>query len=257
MSGFVYSKKYNKIKEILFICLGILISLFYAVCLSFSHVGVSWLWIWPAAAVFCFVRAFMLSKQIFAPKWLGILYRIVLVVFLLLFIIIESRIVSAMNDQPDNNLDYIITLGAAVRDGEPTSPLKLRINRTIEYLQDNPDTVLIASGGQGPEESVSEARCIADYVINAGIDADRILLEEESSDTEENIRNSFSMIPSGSSVGIVTSSFHIYRALRAAEIQGLEACGVPGVTYYPLGWHYLVREFFGVVQLEAENILRR
>ena len=199
----------------------------------------------------------MLHKRIFAPKWIGIIYRVILAAFLILFLLVESKIIAAMHTQPQKNLDYIITLGAAVRDGEPTSPLKLRIDKTIEYLQENPDTILIASGGQGSAESMSEARCIADYVIAAGIDDSRIILEEESSDTEENIKNSFALIPDGASVGIVSSSFHIYRALRITELQGREATGVPAVTYYPLGYHYIVREFFGVVQLEAENILKR
>lgn len=247
---------YSRFKQTLFLILGIVIVLYYIVCILFARIGVSWLWIWPLAAAFCFVRAIMLHRSVRVPKWLAICYRVLLAAFAVLFIFVECRIISAMNTVPEQGLDYIITLGATVRDGVPTSPLKLRIDRTVEYMQDNPDTILIASGGQGSNEDMSEAACIAENVINAGIDADRIILEDRSHDTEENIHNSFALIPEGASVGIVTSSFHIYRALRITELQGFRASGVPAVTYFPLGVHYTVREFFGVVQLEVQNFGR-
>ena len=246
---------YSKIKEAAFIVLGTVTVLYYIVCILFARIGVSWLWLWPLLAAFCFLRAYMLHKSVRVPKWFAVLYRVLLAAFAALFIAVESKIITAMNTVPKQGLDYIITLGATVRDGVPTSPLKLRIDKTVEYMRDNPNTILIASGGQGSNENMTEASCIAENVVNAGIDRDRILLEDKSYDTEENIRNSFAMIPEGASVGIVTSSFHIYRALRIAELQGFEASGVPAVTYIPLGIHYTVREFFGVVELEVQNIL--
>lgn len=256
MSGTAERSTYSKIKEKLFTVLGTVIVLYYIVCILFARIGVSWLWIWPLAAAFCFLRAFMLRKCIHVPAWLAVFYRVLLVLFAGLFIFVESRIISAMHTVPEKDLDYIVTLGATVRDGVPTSPLKLRIQRTVEYMEENPDTILIASGGQGSNENMSEAACIAENVIKAGIDKNRIILEDDSHDTEENIRNSFAKIPGGASVGIVTSSFHIYRALRITELQGYKACGVPAVTYIPLGIHYTVREFFGVVQLEVQNYFK-
>lgn len=248
--------KYRKFKEICFIILGLLICAFYAVCIAYSRIGVSWLWIWPLAALFCFVRAFMLHRDVRPPEWICALYRVVLILAFSLFAVVEAKIITAMNTPPEPGLDYVITLGAAVRNGVPTSPLKLRIDATVEYLRENPDTILIASGGQGKDEAMSEARCIADYVTDAGIAPDRIILEERSTSTEENIRNSFALIPEDAEVGVLTSGFHLYRALRITELQGYEASGVSAVTYFPLGLHYLVREFFGVVQLEAMNMLR-
>lgn len=250
------SEKYRQFKKVFFLILGVLICVFYAVCIAYSRIGVSWLWIWPLAALFCFARAFMLRKAIRPPRWIRVLYRVVLIVFFGLFVIVEARIITVMNTEPEPGLDYIITLGAAVRNGVPTSPLKLRIDATVEYMKDNPDTILIASGGQGKDEAMSEAGCIADYVTAAGISPDRIILEDKSTSTEENIGNSFALIPEGARVGVLTSGFHLYRALRITELQGFEASGIPAVMYFPLGLHYLVREFFGVVQLEALQILR-
>lgn len=227
---------------------------YFVLCLSFSHIGVSWLWLWPLLSVFCICRFFMLQFSIHTAKWLSVTYYIVVSGFLILFIYTESLIVSSMSSEPRPGLDYVITLGAAVRDGVPTRPLKFRIQRTAEYLADNPNTIAIASGGQGPTESMSEAECIKEYLIEYGIEEERILLEDSSTDTVENINNSYSLIPDGASVGVVSDSYHIYRATRIAELSGHQVYGIPAITLLPLGIHYTVREFFAVIQLEAENL---
>lgn len=239
----------KKIRYIFFILLGTLSLIYYAVCVAWAWAGVSWLWIWPLLAAFCFARAIMLKKNIKLPRWAEIIYGIVLCAGLCLFCVLEFNIIRAMNAEPVDGLDYIITLGAAIRNGEPTGPLLLRIEKATEYLEANPDTILIASGGQGENESQSEASCIAEYAAAAGVGSERILLEDKSRDTWENIENSYKQIPDGASVGVVTNGFHIFRAMRIAELQGHEVTPVPAKTLLPLGIHYTVREFFGLVKL--------
>lgn len=243
------------IRQTLLVILSVFCICYYFICIAFAHIGVSWLWIWPAAAVFFLIRFFMLKRNVQVPKIVSGVYYTFLALFLILFSAVEFKIVNAMFTVPENNLDYIITLGAAVRNGVATSPLELRIERSYDYLLNNPGTVDIASGGQGSNESVSEAQCIADGLISRGINPERIILEDRSSDTVENISNSFKFIPDNSRTGIVTNSFHIYRAVRTAQLLGHEASGVPAVTYPILGLHYIVREFFAVVQLECNHIL--
>lgn len=244
-------------KKIFFILIALLSAAYYALCVSYAHAGVSWLWIWPLLSLLCIVRFLMLHFRLRIPKWISLIYHLLALCFAVLFAVIEGRIILSMNISPAPELDYIITLGAAVRDGLPTSPLKLRIDTSAEYLLENPDTVAIASGGQGPGESMSEAACIKKYLLESGIAEERILLEERSTDTEQNIEYSFEMIPPGAKVGIVTSSFHIYRALRLAELAGHHPYAVPAPALLPLGIHYTVREFFAVVELEAKNLLNK
>lgn len=242
-------------RKVFLLVAGALSLVFFGICLAFSHIGVSWLWLWPLITFFCLVRFLMLQFHIRLPKWLGTVYYTLLLLFLAAFVLVEGRIVSAMQLEAEPGLDYVITLGAAVRDGLPTTPLLLRIQKTAEYLNENPDTLAIASGGQGASESMSEARCIQQYLMEYGIAENRILLEDQSADTEENIRNSFAMIPDGASVGVISNNFHIYRAMRVAELQGHTVSGIPAKSLLPLGIHYTVREFFAVVQLELEHIL--
>ena len=247
----------DTVKKLLLLTVGIFSMLFFLVCLYFSHIGVSWLWLWPLLSLFCLVRYLMIRFSVPVPRWLRVIYYTALICFLALFVFVEAQILSAMRLVPEPGLDYVITLGAAVRDGQPTSPLLLRIERTAQYLTENPDTLVIASGGQGPTESMSEAECIRRLLTEEyGIDESRILLEDKSTDTQQNIEYSFRMIPEGASVGVITSNFHVYRAMRTAELAGHPVRGIPARALLPLGLHYTVREFFAVVQLEAENAIK-
>ena len=245
---------WKKIKACLFLLLAAVFLAYYALCISYAWIGVSWLWLWPLAAVFCLVRAFLLNLEIRGrlkpPKWLSVLYRAALVLCIAVFLLVEGAILSAMNTVPPEGLDYIIVLWAAVRGQTHTSPLLLRADRALAYLEENPRTVAVASGGKGLREDISEAECIRRLLTEQGISGDRILLEDRSSNTMENLINSYALIPQGSTVGIVTSSFHLYRALLAAKQAGHpDAYGIPAKTLLPLGIHYTVREFFGVVRL--------
>lgn len=234
---------------------------YYAVCVIYAWYGVSWLWIWPAFAGFCMLRHGMLQLEykgkLHFPYFLRMLYRMVIIICLCFFCIIERGIIRDMNTVPETGLDYIIVLGAAVRGDEPTTPLLLRIDTACEYLTSNPRSWAIASGGTGTGESISEAECIRSYLGKMGIKSHRIIIEDSSTSTEENLINSFAIInDSKIRVGIVTNSFHIHRALMIANRLGYKnVCGIPAPTLMPLGIHYVVREFFAVSEIWIKEIL--
>ena len=246
----------KKMQIILFIIFGIISLLYYVVCVIFAGFGLSFVWIWLLLTGFCFLRAYMLTRKMQgrekgnAPKWLVNAYRICLVAGIGMFVFVEAQVVAGMNTAPQENLEYIIVLGAGVKGTTPTRPLKLRIQTAYEYMQNNPDTILIASGGKGWDERISEAECIRNSLVEMGLDESRIILEDASRDTEENIRNSYEFIPSKDCrVGVVTNSFHVWRSLQIAKSQGCEnISGVPAKTLMPVGIHYVVREFFGYVK---------
>jgi uncharacterized SAM-binding protein YcdF (DUF218 family) len=146
-------------------------------------------------------------------------------------------------------MDYIIVLGAQVYENGPSTVLQFRLDKAIEYLDDNPETICIVSGGQGYNEPFPEAVGMAAYLEDNGISEDRIILESESSNTEENIANSMVLIEETASVGIVTNNFHVFRAVQTAKREGLEnVCGIAADTtklYLP---NNMLREFFGEVK---------
>ena len=229
---------------------------YYGVCISFAHIGVSWLWIWPLFAAFCLIRAVMLlleeKGKLAWPGWMITTYRVLLAAGVSSFVVTEGFILSGMTEEPEADLDYLIVLGAAVRGDTPTSPLLLRIEKAAEYMLTHPDATAIASGGRGNGENLTEAECIRNGLIARGVSPERVLLEDRSSDTAENIVNSFQLIGergAGAKTGVVTNSFHVFRAKLAARLLGHEVSGVPAKTLLPLGIHYTVREFFGTVEL--------
>ncbi|MBQ7827828.1 MAG: YdcF family protein [Clostridia bacterium] len=170
---------------------------------------------------------------------------------LLLFTVGEIAILTGfVSDVPDEDADYIIILGAKVNPGnKPSLTLQKRIDAAYDYLTEHPRTVAIASGGQGADEPISEARCIADELIQMGIAPERILLEDRSTDTAENIQYSRELIDDSPEVTvlIVSNDFHCFRAAAIAR-RHLEADvgHLSADSVFFLLPHYMVREFAGL-----------
>ena len=238
----------DKIRKTVWLLAASLSAAYYAVCRAFTGAAVSWLWIWPALTLFGVVRYIMLRRRVTVPKWLRRAYYALLAAFLLSFAVIEGQILAMARSTPEPGLDHIITLGAAVIEGKPSNTLILRTDTAAAYLFDNPDTLCIASGGVSSGETVSEAACIRDGLNGRGIDGSRILTEDGSHDTEDNIRLSLALIPEGASVGVVSDGYHLFRASLIAEQYGRSVSPIPSRTLLPLGIHFTVREYFAVVE---------
>lgn len=146
---------------------------------------------------------------------------IVLALFLFFFFIIEGIIFSHFYDTGENNPEYIIVLGAQMREHGPSRVLRYRLDRAVEYLYEHPDAICVVSGGQGKNEPCSEAEGMAAYLEEQGIEKDRILLEPDSKTTSQNIQNSMNLIPQDAAIGIITNNFHLFRALQTAKKEGL------------------------------------
>lgn len=123
---------------------------------------------------------------------------------------------------PPAGLDRLVVLGAGLRpDGFPSETLRYRLDAALAYLDENPGTTCIVSGGQGLGESRTEADAMAEYLVARGLDEGRIAKEERSSNTVENVRLSSELVAPGEEVAVVTNDFHLYRALRIARKNGL------------------------------------
>ena len=143
--------------------------------------------------------------------------------------------------------DYLIVLGCQVRGTEPSRMLRQRIDAAADYLQTYPEAVAIVSGGEGPGEDISEAECMYNSLVAAGIAPERILLEDRATSTMENLRYSLALLDEGASVAIVSNEFHLYRADQMARQLGLSPALVPASTEYPiLLTSYFLREILAV-----------
>ena len=165
-----------------------------------------------------------------------------------IFLVILSLIISKMNVKPVKNLDYIIVLGAQVKESGPSVVLRYRLDRAVSYLKENDNTLVIVSGGQGANEKATEASVMKEYLVNNGINENRIIIEDKSNTTKENLINSKKIIRDNKSIGIVTNNFHMYRALLIGKKYKVKAVGIPSKSnsyYLP---NNLLREVFAYIK---------
>lgn len=164
------------------------------------------------------------------------------------FVLVELLIVSGMVSTEEKGIPYLIVLGAQVKGTKVTDSLRRRLKRSVTYLSENPETKVIVSGGQGPGEDITEAEAMAEYLVGCGIDRSRILLEDRSKTTEENLRFSAAFIPDmQTKVAVVSNNFHMYRAYHIARKAGYaDVARIPAGCSPLLFANYMVREFFAV-----------
>lgn len=163
------------------------------------------------------------------------------------FAFVELLILCAMVALPKENLDYIIVLGAQVRGKTICGSLKRRLDKGVHYLEQNPNTLCIVSGGRGKGEDISEAEAMAEYLKGCGVDENRIIMEDRSTTTWENLKFSapFILDIEKDKIGIVSNNFHIYRAMKMARVQGFKKVyALPATTDMIMFPNYMVREFF-------------
>lgn len=167
------------------------------------------------------------------------------------FLLIEGLIVfHGLSLNVPQNSDYLIVLGARVRGEQLSLSLKHRLDVAYDYLSQNPDTKAILTGGQGPGEDISEAEAMHRYLVQKGITSDRLILEDQATDTVQNIRYSFEKIDpqlTDPKVMVVTNKFHILRSKLIAKELGHTVSGIGSRTLLYLIPTYYLRECFAVV----------
>ena len=189
------------------------------------------------------VPTFHFLKHDFLRRMLTALLSLTFVVLS----ITGGTIARSADGTADPEADYLIVLGCQVNGTVPSRMLRQRLNAAVDYLNAYPDTTAIVSGGMGPGEQVTEAKCMADYLTAAGIAPDRIILEDQATSTMENLTFSLELMEPDSTAAIVSNEFHLYRAGQMAQKLGLEASLVPASTEYPiLLASYSLREIFAV-----------
>lgn len=241
----------------LFIVIMVICLLYYAAIVSYAGFGASFAWFWLIVAGLsgaAHLARQLIRKGMFAhrvPLWLTVSVQTTLALGIALAVFVEVLVISGMFAQTDPaDLDYLIVLGAHVNGETPSKSLRYRLDKAIEYLEENDELKVIVSGGQGTGEDVTEAYAMATYLLKEGIAPERIRLESESTNTRENLIYSCRLIEKeDAAVGIVTNSFHVFRAAKLAERLGMEtAVGIAAPSDKLLLPSYLVREFFAIVK---------
>ena len=227
----------------------------YGVIVFLGGSGTSFFLVWLAGAGVCFLMMLAkffgiwekvpkaLRKVSFATLWLALAF----------FLFVEGFILSGFSARGENGLDYIIVPGARVYASGPSVVLKYRLDKALEYLAENPETVCIVSGGQGGNEPFAEAVGMKDYLVKHGVSEDRILVEDKSLNTVQNMRYCADILEADgvdigkTRIGIITNNFHVFRCKGLAKKAGFaNACAFSAGSkplYLP---NNMLREFMGV-----------
>lgn len=235
---------------------GILSIVCFLYCLSiglFMGHGTSFFLIWGALGTGCAIVSTTLRKEKWLakiPGWVKKSFCICAVAATVLLLLVEGMIFSRFSARAEAGADYVIVLGAQWKVSGPGYVLRKRLDKAIEYLQANPGTQVIVSGGQGPNEPISEAEGMRGYLMEAGIAQGRIRSEDQSSSTYENLAFSSELLDKElDRVVLVTNNFHMFRALGIARKQGyLQVEGLAAASYPAMLPNNLLREFLGVIK---------
>lgn len=155
-----------------------------------------------------------------------------------------SSFVNLVNLFP-GKLDYVVVLGAGLIGDQVTPLLASRIEKGIAIYQKHPGSKLIMSGRQGPDELMAEGQAMANYAFEQGIPVEDIVIENQSTNTEENLKFSYALMKPGSRFALVTNYYHVFRALLLARKLKIKCIGYGARTKFYFSLNAFIREFVG------------
>ncbi|MCD7746307.1 MAG: YdcF family protein [Lachnospiraceae bacterium] len=248
---------------------GILILFYYVGVVLYAGLRASFAWFWLLSGSALILFRFALHYQDLHPgtplRFVNGAILVLMAAALAVVLVLAGRIVLAMHfeDSSEKDPSYVIVLGAQVKGTSPSRALKRRLDRAAQYAREHPDAVLILSGGQGPDEGISEAECMYRYLVEAGVSRERLLMEDQSTSTQENLEFSAKIILQRTNdtencepTAIISNDFHIYRALLLAGKAGYRnAFGVPADSDVGMLPHNIMREICALLVSYARGIL--
>lgn len=148
-------------------------------------------------------------------KWVKALLALILA-GVLVFGALLGAVLHGSYDHVEGEPEIMVILGCQVKPWGPSILLQDRIDKAAAYLKEHPDVIVVASGGQGPDEPMTEAQAICDELVEQGIDESRILQEDQSHNTIQNLRYSMELLKKNGydiedDMIVVSNGFHLTR----------------------------------------------
>lgn len=174
--------------------------------------------------------------------------------FIVSFVAVQTVLVSsAHTDAESAEADYLLVLGAGINGTNPSRALAARLRAALDFAEEHPDCTLVVCGGQAEDEICSEASVMQSWLIKHGLDEKRILTEDKSRTTIQNIENAKAILDetaTGSySTAVVSNGFHLFRARRLMAKAGLDPYAVRASSPPSLVPLFYIREYFSLVKL--------
>ena len=223
--------------------------------------------IWLIAAGVLLILSFILSTHSRLPKFFKAVIVLLLLACCANFGVFLYRDIAFAAEGPADNARWLIVLGAKVNGTTPSVEFQARLDKAAEYVRDAdferlrtktaslpPPVTIITTGGRGDDEGAAEGDVAARILIGLGFDESRILTESLSTTTLENFQNAKSLIVANGGtvfddVVVVTSSFHLYRAIKLAKACGFNSVtGLGSTGLAVLLPHYYLREYAAIIK---------
>lgn len=232
---------------------------YYGVLILYAGITADFAWIWILAALaFAGGGIYTRSGKIHPGFFHGLvryMICIALAVGSIIFLILCTQVIRGMTWSGSRNLDYVVVLGAQVKGTVPSRALGKRLQKTLEYAKQNENTILVLSGGQGKGEDITEAECMRQYLVSHGIKEERLILEDRSTNTKENLEFSDRLTGCADArTGVLSNNFHVCRAVKLAKkLNYRHAEGIAAPSDPVMQVHYVVREVFALVKEKIEG----
>ena len=208
---------------------------------------------WAGANCIFWDKVYQLIRKMKQNKTAKIIYRVLCILFavMLLWVAMILCAMAYFATRPPKDNATVVVLGCQVRGDTPSLLLYKRIETAFEYLKANPNAKCIASGGKGSDENISEAECIKEYLVDMGIDENRILIENKSVNTNENISFSAEIIKKN---GLRSAVVLARQTAKRSKRLGYECGAVSSKTPMRYVSAFTTRE---VIALTATLLLNR
>ena len=225
-----------------------------------NTLGILFAVLWIAATVVSLEPEFLsIYTRTLTAKIIHCVILYALCYFECMFIATVASAVLASRYRTHEDRDYIIILGCRIRkDGTLTPLLKGRVDSALkfekaQFEKTGKHAVFVPSGGQGADEVMSEGEAMERYLLDQGVPAERILREDKSASTYENMKFSRAVIEKHCGnireklVAFATTNYHVFRGYILARKCGFYASGISAKTktyFYP---NAFLREFAGLL----------
>ncbi|MBQ6273241.1 MAG: YdcF family protein [Oscillospiraceae bacterium] len=164
-------------------------------------------------------RLFTRSKRL-VLRIAGWILRSVVILLTLVILFFCGKVICGSLINTAGRADYAIVLGLALENGQPTDDLLARLDTAQAYLEEYPEARLILTGGNADESGRTEAAVMHDLLAERGVPEERMILEDQAESTKDNFRNTAQIIDPGKPVVLISSNYHMDRAVQTAESAG-------------------------------------
>jgi uncharacterized SAM-binding protein YcdF (DUF218 family) len=244
----------GKIKSIILIVAGIVILLFMVPSVLVWELNPEGMYAIALAVILIVIPFIYQPLERLFGKYFGVFKKIILAVAsmaLIYIIIITAFMVTAMQDSNIPADANVIVLGSSLKDGKPRHMLEYRLDAAAGYLKNHPQANCVVSGGD--YGSANEGEVMKTYLLEKGIQSERVFVENKAENTSQNIQFSKKYLKGNNNVVLATSDFHMFRSKLFAKRDGLTPYALSSKTPLSNFLEAWVREYLGLIKAFVFN----